>query len=92
MTAYLEEDKDYGGDFEDRPSVLKQIACKSDQYREKPKGVKTYLQEVLLDPYDHPIRNFSELPPTLSTEMKGWEVEYYLRKNLDIKVYDLMGE
>lgn len=92
MTAYLPADKDFGGDFDDRPPELKQIERKADQHQKKPKRMKTHLGKVLLDPYDHPIRNFPELPATLSTEMKGWEVEHHLRKNLAIKPYDLMGQ
>lgn len=92
MTAYLHADRDFGGEWDDRPTELRQIKRKPDQYRKKPEGVKTHLGKVLLDPYDHPIRSFPELPATLSTETKGWEVEYYLRKNLDIRPYDLMGE
>lgn len=52
-----------------------------------------YQGQVVLDPYDHPVRDFpTELPPTLSTEMNGWEIEYYLRQNRAIKAYDLMGK
>ena len=48
---------------------------------------------VMLDPYDHPIRNFgNELPIIISSEIQGWEVENYLRRNHAIKVYDLVGE
>ncbi len=92
VTAYLPADRDFGGDFDDRPPALKQIERRADQHKKKPKGVKTHLGRVLLDPYGHPIRNFPELPATLSTEMKGWEVEHHLRKDLAIKPYDLMGE
>lgn len=92
VTAYLPADKDFGGDFNDRPPELKQIGRKADQHKKLPEGVKTHLGRVLLDPYDYPIRNFPELPATLSTDMKGWEVEHHLRKNLAIKSYDLMGK
>lgn len=48
---------------------------------------------VVLDPFDHPIRDFGyDLPIILSSEIKGWEVENYLRRNLAIRVYDLIGK
>lgn len=47
---------------------------------------------VVLDPYDHPVRNFPELPDCLSTQTSGMWIEHYLRKNLEIKAYDLMGK
>ena len=50
-----------------------------------------YDGRIVLDGYDHPVREFPELPATLSTEMSGCEVEYYLRQNQAIKPYDLMG-
>lgn len=31
------------------------------------------------------------LPVVLSSRIKGWEVENYLRRNLAIKAYDLIG-
>jgi len=47
---------------------------------------------VMLDPFDHPIHDFgNDLPVVLSSRIKGWEVENYLRRNLAIKAYDLIG-
>lgn len=92
VTAYLHEDKGFGGDRDHRPDVLFLIERDAKMHKKKPDGVKKHGTKVLLDPFDHPIRNFPELPATLSTEMKGWEVQYYLLKNLEIKTYDLMGK
>ena len=48
---------------------------------------------VVLDPYNHPVRDFpGELPVTLSTQISGAEIEYYMRKNSEITLYDLMGQ
>jgi hypothetical protein len=46
----------------------------------------------MLDPYDHPIRDFpGELPIVMSDKLHGVWVEYYLRSNREIRVYDLVG-
>ena len=47
--------------------------------------------QVVLDTFDHPVRDFPELPVALSSRMAGWEIENDLRKNLDIRVYDLVA-
>lgn len=48
---------------------------------------------VMLDPFDHPIRDFgNDLPIVLSSRMAGWEIENDLRRNGAIRVYDLAGK
>ena len=65
----------------------------NDQYSSRPTDYVRHDGKILLDAYDHGIRSFpTELPVALSTELEGWEVENYLRKNREIKVYDLMGK
>lgn len=91
-TAPLREDLNYGSDWANRPALLFQLRPAKNHRCVEPTGVMMYHGRVVLDPFDHPVREFGrELPATLSTEMKGDEVEYYLRKNLAIKVYDLIG-
>ena len=93
-TAFLIEDRDYGGEnYDDRPPTLFQIDPPDDRNTAKPTTYVKFQGRVLLDPYDHGIRDFpTELPPALSTYVEGWEIEHYLRKNSQIKPYDLMGK
>lgn len=90
-TAPLREDLNYGPNWANRPALLFQLEPTGDQRCVEPTGVLMYNDHVMLDPFDHPIRNFGrDLPIVLSTELKGDEVEHYLRKNLAMKVYDLI--
>ncbi|KAL6714540.1 hypothetical protein ACLMJK_007965 [Lecanora helva] len=92
VTAPLASDLHDGGDWQNRPERLFQLDPAEDQYKHEPTGVLTYGDRVMLDPFDHPIRDFGDdLPIILSSEMKGWEVENHLRKNLAIRVYDLVA-
>ncbi|KAK4694553.1 hypothetical protein P7C71_g3046, partial [Lecanoromycetidae sp. Uapishka_2] len=91
-TAPLREDLNYGSAWADRPDLLFQLRPNHDQRCVEPTGVLIYHGRVMLDPFDHPIRDFGrDLPIVLSTELKGDEVEHYLRKNLAIKIYDLIA-
>ena len=94
VTAFLPHDREFGGEWNQRPDLLFQIRPPQSRVSTPPTGYMTSAQgKVLLDPFDHGIRDFpGELPPSLSTEIEGWEVEYYLRKNEQIKPYDLMGK
>jgi len=90
-TAPLREDLNYGGSWATRPPLLFQLRPDKNQRCVEPTGVLMYSDRVMLDPFDHPIRDFGrDLPIVLSTELKGDEVEHYLRRNLAIKVYDLI--
>ena len=51
-----------------------------------------YQDKIVLDPYDHPVRDFLELPATISTDEPGCMIEFHLRKNRQISAYDLMGK
>ena len=92
-TAFLREDRDYGGKFEDRPPTLFQIDPPKNRNTAKPNDFVRFQGRVLLDPFDHGIRDFpGELPPCLSTNVEGWEIEHYKRRNSQINTYDLMGK
>jgi len=81
-----------GGDWAARPARLFQLAPTPGQYKVAPTTVLMNGNRVMLDPFDHPIRDFvNDLPIILSSEIKGWEIENYLRRNLAIKAYDLIG-
>ena len=46
---------------------------------------------IVLDAFDHGLRNFPELPVVLSSELEGSDIEYYYRQNAEIADYDLVG-
>ena len=50
-----------------------------------------YHGHVILDAFDHGLRNFPELPVVLSSELEGSDIEYYYRQNAEIADYDLVG-
>lgn len=93
VTGFLPEDKDFGGAWDQRPPLLFQIMSTEDQDSREPAGYAMYDGRIVLDAFDHGIRHFpGQLPLPLSTELEGWRFEHYLRRNRQIKRYDLMGE
>ena len=52
---------------------------------------------VVLDPDNHEIKDFPELPKILSSELEGRDIEYYMRKNMaigngEMSYYDIRGK
>lgn len=92
VTAYLHKDRNLGEAWRDRPQMVFDLYAPATPRNVKPTGVLMDEDQIMLDPYDHPIRNFpGELPVILSSKIDGLWVEYYLRQNAEIKAYDLMG-
>ena len=91
VASFLPKDRDFGTAWAHRPPILFQLYPGSNRVSVKPQGVLMDGDRVMLDPYDHPIRDFPELPVTLSSKEKGMWIEYYMRQNKEIKPYDLMG-
>ena len=91
MTAFVKKDYNYGPKRENRPDRLHQI--RSDGVRgEKPEGYVTDKGRIVLDAFDHGLRNFGhQLPMYVSSELEGHDIEDYLRRNREISVYDLVG-
>ena len=91
-TAFLFRDRDYGEDWARLPPVIYELYQPADRRAVKPVGPLMYGDCVMLDPYDHPIRDFpGDLPVVLCADLHGVWVEYYLRSNREIRPYDLMG-
>lgn len=89
-TAFLEKDRDVGTARAHRPDILFQI--RTPELRSvKPDGYVKYNGRIILDPFDHGLRNFPELPVALSSELEGCDIEYYYRQNAEIADYDLIG-
>ena len=92
MTTFLEKDKAYGGEREHRPPLLFQIQP-TDGRAQKPTGYMKDRDRIVLDAFDHGIRDFPEiLPKALSSELAGHDIMYYFRQNEEIHLYDLVGK
>ena len=89
-TAFLPKDRDVGTARAHRPDILFQI--QNNAYRcVKPNGYVMHNGCIILDAFDHGLRNFPELPVVLSSELEGSDIEYYYRQNGEIADYDLIG-
>ena len=89
-TAFLAKDRDVGSARAHRPDILFQI--RTPELRcVKPDGYVKHNGRIILDPFDHGLRNFPELPVALSSELEGCDIEYYYRQNAEIADYDLIG-
>lgn len=91
VTAFVKKDYNYGSKRAHRPDRLFQIhssGCKG----EKPEGYVMDGDRIVLDGFDHGLRNFgNQLPMYVSSELEGHDIEDYLRRNREISVYDLVG-
>ena len=87
----MKKDYNYGSKRENRPDRLFQI--QSDGVKgEKPNGYVMDGECIVLDAFDHGLRNFGDqLPMYVSSELEGHDIEDYLRRNREIAVYDLVG-
>ena len=89
-TSFLAKDRDVGSDRAHRPDILFQIRTQV-LHGVKPNGYAKWNGCIILDPFDHGLRNFPELPLVLSSELGGCDIEYYYRQNAEIADYDLIG-
>ena len=81
----------YRPERENRPDRLFQIDNTSPK-GEKPDGYVMDEGRIVLDAFDHGLRNFGyQLPMDVSSELEGHDIEDYLRRNREISVYDLVG-
>ena len=92
MTAFVKKDYNYGPKRENRPDRLLQIAS-NDTKGELPDGYVMDGGRIVLDAFDHGLRNFgNQLPLYVSSELQGHDIEDYLRRNWQISIYDLVGK
>ena len=91
VTAFVKKDYNYGPKRENRPDRLFQI--QSDGTKgEKPDGYVMDRGRIVLDAFDHGLRNFgNQLPMYVSSELEGHDIEDYIRRNREISIYDLVG-
>jgi len=91
VTTFLEKDKTYGGLRQHRAPLLYQIRPTGPQGL-KPSGYMKDGDRVVLDAFDHGIRDFPGiLPKLLSSELAGHDIMHYFRQNEHIQLYDLIG-
>ena len=89
-TAFLPKDRNVGTARAHRPDILFQIYNHNIRYV-KPTGYVKHNGRIILDAFDHGLRDFPELPVVLSSELEGSDIEYYYRQNGEITDYDLIG-
>ena len=77
---------------QDRAPLLFQI--KPTNFRkEKPQDYMNDHGRIVLDAFDHGIRDFGDiLPKCLSSELAGHDIVYYFRQNEEIQLYDMVGK
>ena len=91
MTAFVKKDYNYGPQRANWPDRLFQIEH-NDSKGELPNGYVMDEGRVVLDGFDHGLRDFgNQLPMYVSSELEGRDIEDYLRRNWEITVYDLVG-
>ena len=89
-TSFLLKDQKYGEDRGTRNPILFQL--KPTQGGQKPTRYVTDSGLIVLDPFDHGIRDFgTDIPLCLSSHIDGRDVETYMRRNAEISFYDLIG-
>ena len=90
-TSFLQKDKAFGPERDNRSHVLFQIK-NAKPPTEKPTAYVMDENCIVLDAYDHGLRDFPNvLPKVLSSELEGHDIEYYYRQNADIADYDLIA-
>ena len=92
MTTFLAKDKTYGASRAHRAPLLFQIH-ETKKIKEKPKDYMMDRGRIVLDAYDHGIRDFPTiLPKCLSSEIGGYDLEHYFRQNEELQLYDILGK
>ena len=90
--AFVKKDYNFGPKRENWPDLLFQIQG-NDAVSEQPEGYVMDGDRIVLDAFDHGLRNFgNQLPMYVSSELEGHDIEHYLRRNRQISVYDLIGK
>lgn len=90
-TSFLQKDKEFGPERDNRSHVLFRIK-NAKPPTEKPTAYVIDDNRIVLDAYDHGLRDFPNvLPKVLSSELEGHDIEYYYRQNADIADYDLIA-
>ena len=93
VTSFLPKDENYGYDRKDRPDILFTLVEPVQRHAQKPAGYMMFEGRICLDSYLNGIRDFAvELPGTISADVDGQDIEYWMRQNREISRYDIMGK
>lgn len=88
ITAYHQDQKDWGPERHQRPDILHRYEKKGYQNPTYAVPLLIYNQAIVLD-YDHqPMLDFKNLPMTLSSLLEGWLQEAISRQDSRIDVKD----
>ena len=90
MTSFHPQLKSYGKDRDTRSPLLFQIHA-ANAYKQEPTGFMMNKGRVVLDQWNHGVRDFPELPEVISTAIEGHDIEDLMRRNMAIRTYDLMA-
>ena len=91
-TSFLEDHKDWGPLRKDRPKILFQLEPPKPRVDPDNKvGILTYQGRVVLDWSGQPVKEFRELPFTISSHVEGWRLEAILRTNSKIVLNDILS-
>jgi hypothetical protein len=90
-TSFLPQDKPFGPfRAQWNPILWKLKRCYESSL--KPTDFVKVDGRVVLDAFDHGIRDFGDaLPLCISSEVQGHDVETYMRRNSEMTYYDLVG-
>lgn len=91
VTSFHPTNGQWGPNRPDRAPILFQLR-KTAAPGVAPRDVMQHAGRVILDQDDHRIRDFPELPSTLSTALEGHNIELYRRQNDKIDYVDLIGK
>lgn len=89
-TSFHAASQHYGKDRSTWSPLLFQIQ-KASAHMQMPTAFMRHDNQIVLDPWDHGVRDFPELPGVLSSALEGYDVEMFMRSNLAIALYDILG-
>ncbi|MCJ1289936.1 hypothetical protein MMC34_001470 [Xylographa carneopallida] len=92
ITSFHPYHRHWGPNVDSRPKILFQFDPYNDWGRIncKPKGMM-YKGQIVLDAENRQVRDFYEMPLTISTQIEGWFIEALIRLNPSIRYTDFIS-
>ena len=91
VTSYLPEHREYGAQRNRRPELLFQYKLMKEQMSNYIAPIWIYKDRVVLDPEDHPVLDWPEVPATFSSKIEGWLQEFISRKYFQFALKDFVA-
>lgn len=91
VTSYLPEHREYGAQRNRRPDLLFQYKMMKEQMSDYIAPIWIYKDRVVLDPEDHPVLDWPEVPATFSSKIEGWLQEFISRKYFQFALKDFVA-